>query len=247
MSTERYVEKIRELIDKVERTQVENIKRAAEWITGSVARGDLVYIFGAGHSHILCYEVFARAGGFPHWQPILDQGLDFGAGARRQGGFERLPGYAQYVIRDYDIGPDDVVIVISNSGRNPAPVEIALEAKARGAKIVALTSMAHSSSVSAANPAGKRLFEISDLVIDNGCPPGDALVSLEGLPAKVAPGSTVLGALILNCIVAQVAQNLLDRGLTPAVAMSGNLDGGQDFNKRVLEPVRKKLGHVRHM
>ena len=247
MSTERYVEKIRELIDKVERTQVENIKRAAEWITGSVARGDLVYIFGAGHSHILCYEVFARAGGFPHWQPILDHGLDFGAGARRQGGFERLPGYAQYVIRDYDIGPDDVVIVISNSGRNPAPVEIALEAKARGAKIVALTSMAHSSSVSAANPAGKRLFEISDLVIDNGCPPGDALVSLEGLPAKVAPGSTVLGALILNCIVAQVAQNLLDRGLTPAVAMSGNLDGGQDFNKRVLEPVRKKLGHVRHM
>jgi uncharacterized phosphosugar-binding protein len=126
-------------------------------------------------------------------------------------------------------------------------VEIALEAKERGAKIIALTSMAHSSSVSAANPAGKRLFEISDLVIDNGCPPGDALVSLEGLPAKVAPGSTVLGALILNCIVAQVAQNLLDRGVTPAVAMSGNLEGGQDFNKRVLEPIRKKLGHVRHM
>ena len=247
MSVERYVEEIRGLIDKVESTQVENIKRAAQWITDSVARGDLVYIFGAGHSHILCYEVFARAGGFPHWQPILDQGLDFGAGARRQGGFERLPGYAQYVIRDYDIKPDDVVIVISNSGRNPAPVEIALEAKERGAKIIALTSMAHSSSVSAANPAGKRLFEISDLVIDNGCPAGDALISLEGLPAKVAPGSTVLGALILNCIVAQVAQNLLDRGVKPPVWISGNLEGGQDYNKRIVEPVERKLGHVRHM
>jgi uncharacterized phosphosugar-binding protein len=247
MSAERYVSEVRKLIDKLDSTQMDNIKRAAEWITDSVARDDLVYIFGAGHSHILCYEVFARAGGFPHWQPILDHGLDFGAGARRQGGFERLPGYAQYVIRDYDIGPDDVVIVISNSGRNPAPVEIALEAKARGAKIVALTSMAHSSSVSAANPAGKRLFEISDLVIDNGCPAGDALISLEGLPAKVAPGSTVLGALILNCIVAQVAQNLLDRGKEPPVWISGNLEGGQDYNKRVVEPVEKELGHVRHM
>jgi len=247
MSAERYIEEVKRLVDEVERTQMDSIKQAAEWITGSMIRGDLVYIFGAGHSHILCYEVFARAGDFPHWQPILDHGLDFGAGARRQGGFERLPGYAQYVIRDYDIGPDDVVIVISNSGRNPAPVEMAMEAKERGARIIALTSMAHSSSVSPFNPAGKRLYEVADLVLDNGCPPGDALVELDGLPPRVGPGSTVLGALILNAIVVQVAQNLLDRGETPAVAMSGNLEGGQEFNRRVLEPVRKKLGHIRHM
>jgi uncharacterized phosphosugar-binding protein len=247
MGAEQYVVEIRKLVDKLENTQMDNIKRAAELITDTIVKGRLPFVFGAGHSHLLCYEVFARAGGLAQWQPILDHGQDFNSGARRQGGFERLPGLSAIIIRDYDVQPEDVMIVISNSGRNPAPVEMALEAKKRGAIIIALTSMAHSSSVSPANPAGKRLYEIADLVLDNGCPPGDALVKFEGLPPRVGPGSTVMGALIMNCIVTQVAENLLERGETPAVAMSGNLEGGKEYNAKVLGPARQKLGHIRHM
>lgn len=248
MSAEQYILEIKKLIEKVEKTQISNIRRAAELIADSIMRDRLVYVFGAGHSHLLAYEVFARAGGLAQMQPILDHGLDFGSGARRQGGFERLPGYARIVIQDYDIRPGDVMIVISNSGRNPAPVEMALEGKKRGATVIALTSLPHSMSVSSSDPSGKRLFEVADLVLDTGCVAGDALVKLEGLPPRVGPGSTVIGALILNAIVVQVAKNLLDRGETPAVAFSGNLEGGQEYNEKVLDKIMEKFrGQMRHM
>jgi uncharacterized phosphosugar-binding protein len=247
MGADKYIEGIEGLIAGVKGTQIDGIRQVAQWAAESIRKDRLVFVFGAGHSALLCQEMFARAGGLLQVQPILDPGLDFFAGARRQGGFERLTGYAKIVIQDYDIRPDDVVIVISNSGRNPAPVEMALEAKDRGAKIVALTSMPHSQSVSAANPAGKRLFEVADLVLDTGCPPGDALVELKGLPPRVAPSSTVIGALILNAIVAQVAKNLLDQGVTPAVGFSGNLDKGREYNQKVLGELRAKFrARMRH-
>jgi uncharacterized phosphosugar-binding protein len=248
MSAEQYILEIKNLIEKVEETQLGNIRRAAELVTDSIMKDRLVYVFGAGHSSLLSMEVFARAGGILQMQPILDVGLDFGSGARRQGGFERLPGYARIVIQDYDIGPGDVLIVISNSGRNPAPVEMALEGKKRGATIIALTSLPHSTSVSSNDPSGKRLFEVADLVLDTGCVTGDALVKLEGLPPRVGPGSTVIGALILNAIVVQAAKNLLDRGETPPVPLSGNLEGGWEYNEKVLGKIREKFRRqMRHM
>jgi uncharacterized phosphosugar-binding protein len=241
MSAEHYFAEIRSLMDQAEETQLASIKRVAELVTESIINDRPVYVFGAGHSALLSMEVFARAGGLLQMQPILDSGLDFLSGARRQGGFERLPGYARIVIQDYDIEPDDVMIVISNSGRNPAPVEMALEAKDRGATIVALTSMPHSTSVSPNNPAGKMLYDVADVILDTGCPAGDATVKIEGLPPRVAPSSTVMGALILNAVVAQVCQNLLERGLTPPVGFSGNLEGGQEYNERVLGEMRRKF------
>jgi uncharacterized phosphosugar-binding protein len=248
MSAEQYILEIKKLIEKVEETQLSNIRRAAELIADCIMKDRLIYIFGAGHSHLLANECFVRAGGLANVQAILDPGLDFGSGTRRQSGFERLPGYAKIVIQDYDIQPGDVMIVISNSGRNPAPVEMALEGKKRRATIIALTSLPHSTSVSSNDPSGKRLFEVADLVLDNGCVAGDALVELEGLPPRVGPGSTVIGALILNAIVVQVAKNLLDRGEIPPVAFSGNLEGGREYNEKVLSKIREKLWHqMRHM
>jgi len=247
VSAEKYIAHVRELIDQVERTQLDNIRQAAEMVTEAVKKGRLIYIFGAGHSALLSQEVFARAGGLMQMQPILDPGLDFFAGAGRQGGFERLPGYARIVIEDYDIGPQDVMIVISNSGRNPAPVEMALEGKKRGAKIIALASVPHSMSVEPANPAGKRLIEVADLVLDSGCPSGDAVVKLEGLLPRVGPSSTVIGALILNAIVVQVAANLLAQGLAPAVAFSGNLQGNKEYNERTMRAFDEQYkGRTKH-
>ena len=247
MSAEQYITEIRLLVDGVEATQLETIKRVAGLICDAIIRERPTFVFGAGHSALLSIDLFARAGGLLQIQPMLDAGLDFFSGARRQGGFERLPGYAEIMIQDYDIQPDDVVIVISNSGRNPAPVEMALEAKDRGAVVVALTSMPHSSAVTAANPSGRRLFEVADLVLDSGVPAGDAIVELEGLPPRVAPSSTVMGSLILNSIVAETAQILLDKGKTPAVGFSGNLEKGREYNEKVLGAVRKRFrARLRH-
>lgn len=248
MSAEQYILEIKKLIERVEKTQLSNIRHVAELIEDSIMRDRLVYVFGAGHSHLLAYECFNRAGGLVTMQAILDTGLDFGSGMRRQGGFERLPGYAKIVIQDYDIRPGDVMIIISNSGRNPAPVEMALEGKKRGATIIALTSLPHSTSVSSSDPSGKRLFEVANIVLDTGCVAGDALVKLEGLPPRVGPGSTVMGALILNAIVVQIAKNLLDRAEIPPVALSGNLAGGREYNEKVLGKIRKKFkGQMRHI
>lgn len=244
MSAEQYIAEIKALIDSLEKTQMEKIHQVAELAANAFVSNNLVYVFGAGHSALLASEIFARAGGLFHMQGIFDEGMAVSVGARRQGNFERLPGYIPCIIQDYDIGPGDVVIVASNSGRNPAPVQMALEAKKLGAVVVALTSLKHTNSVTSSDPSGKKLNEVADIVIDNGCPAGDAVVSLAGLPTKVGPTSTVMGATILNAIVVQAAKILLDRGIEPPVPMSGNMPNGKEYNKKFLvlkEKFSKKL------
>ena len=136
MSAKKYIQEAKELIEKIEKNQLDAIHKVAKLVTEAIINERLVFIFGAGHSNILCIETFARAGGLANMQPMLDAGLDYGSGAQRQSGFERLPGYAKCMVHDYGIKEGDLVIIISNSGRNPAPVEMALEVKELGATVV---------------------------------------------------------------------------------------------------------------
>jgi uncharacterized phosphosugar-binding protein len=134
-----------------------------------------------------------------------------------------------------------VVLVHSVSGRNAAPVEVALYAKQQGAKVIALTSLDYSRSVAPRSGTGYRLFEVADLVIDNGAPRGDAVVQLAGFLQPVAPVSTVLSTALVNAIVAEVCAILLERGITPPVFMSANLDGGDAHNARLMERYRGRV------
>lgn len=247
MSAENYLQAVMALISKIQETQLDAIKKVAELVSNAIIDERLIYLFGAGHSSLLTIECFARAGGLVNVQPMLDSGLDFLDGAKRQGAFERLPGYAKCMISDYDIKPDDLVIVISNSGRNPAPVEMALEAKKLGAIVVGITSLAHTNSVSSNDPSGMKLVEVSNIVIDNGCPPGDALIEFPDLLPRVGPGSTVAGAAILNAIVTQAAKNLTDQGIRPPVALSGNLPEAAEYNKNFFEQREKFRNKMRHI
>ena len=246
MSAELYIAEVKKLIEKIETTQMDAIRKVAELVSDAIIKQNLVFIFGAGHSNILAIETFDRAGGLGNMQAMLDSGLHYFSGAHRQSGFERLPGYARCIIGDYNIKAGDVLIVLSNSGRNPVPVQMALEAKKLGAVIVALTSLEHSKAVTSNDPSGKKLYEIADIVIDNGCPPGDALVSLPGLLPKVGPGSTVAGATIMNAIITQASQNVLDKGLNPPVFFSGNLPDAADYNQKFMvqqEIFTRKMKH----
>lgn len=246
MSAEKYIQAAKNLIEKIENSQMDAIRQVADLVTEAIINEKLVFIYGAGHSSILCIETFARAGGLANMQAMLDAGLYMISGAQRQGGFERLPGYASCMVNDYGISEGDLVIVISNSGRNPAPVEMALEVKKLGATVVGLTSLAHSNSVTSNDPSGKKLMEIADIVIDNGCPPGDAMIELPGLLPKVGPGSTVGGAVILNSIITQAAANLLEKGLKPPVAFSGNLPEAEEYNKSFRKQREKFSRQMRH-
>lgn len=246
MGAELFFGEVKKLIEKIESSQMEKIQSVAELISQAIIDEKLVYIFGAGHSNILAIECFDRAGGLANMQPMLDAGLDYFSGARRQGGFERLPGYIGCIINDYDIQKNDIVIIMSNSGRNPAPVQMALEVKKRGALVVAITSIEHSNAVSSNDPSGKKLLEVADIVIDNGCPAGDAMIKLDNLVPRVGPGSTIAGAIILNSIITQAAKNTLDKGFSPPVFFSGNLPQAAAYNEKAIfqqEKFAKKMKH----
>jgi uncharacterized phosphosugar-binding protein len=246
MSAELYIAEVKKLIEKIETTQMDSIQKVAELVSDAIIKNNLVYIFGAGHSNILAIECFDRAGGLMNMQAMLDSGLDYFSGARRQGGFERLPGYISCIVKDYDIKQGDVVIILSNSGRNPAPVQMAIEVKKLGAIVVALTSLEHTNAVTSNDPSGKKLIDIADIIIDNGCPAGDAMVKLPNLLPKVGPGSTVAGAVILESIVTQAAKNVLDKGFNPPVGFSGNLPEAKEYNEKFFKQEEVFTRKMRH-
>jgi uncharacterized phosphosugar-binding protein len=138
----------------------------------------------------------------------------------------------------------DVVIVHSVSRRNAAAVEFAQAARARGAAVIAVTSLEYSRAVEPRQPGQPRLFETADLVLDNHVPIGDALIELPGLPQRAGPLSTVTGAAILNAVAVRVAELLLERTGDAPVFVSANLDGGEARNQRWLDHYRGRLTYL---
>ena len=154
---------------------------------------------------------------------------------------ERVEGMADVMLHYYEPSAKDALIIISNSGRNAAPIEMAKGAKARGVPVIAITSLAHSKGTNSRHSSGKKLYELADVVIDNGCPKGDCLMHLEGLRQPVGAGSGVAGLFIAHSIIVQTIQNLLERGIEPPVFMSGNLDGSDEFNHRFIERYKGRI------
>lgn len=241
MSGKKYIECMKELIERIETTQWAQIEKTASMIADVIAEGGVIHIFGAGHTHILATEMFCRAGGLVPVSPIVDPDMMVYFGPNKGSLLERLQGFGKAVFETHDARSGELIIVVSNSGRNPTPIEIAMAAKERGLKVVALTSMAFSREVTSRHSSGKRLFELADLVIDNCSPKGDAAVELEGLEGRVGPTTTVTNAIILNTIVTQVAANLLERGISPPVLLSGNLDVSREHNNRLRDQYRGRI------
>lgn len=233
MLAELYCEHVEKLVCFLKNTQMETIKKAAQMMADSIVDRHPIHVFGTGHSHILAEEVSFRAGGLRVMSPILDMGYMVYGGARKSSKLERLPGFASAVLDNHDLRPGEILVIVSNSGKNQGPVEAALYAKQKGLKVVAITSMAHTTATPSEHPSGKRLFEIADLVIDNGSPLGDACLELDPDLPKVGPLSTIACAVVLECIVSEIAAELHARGIMPPIALSGNLPGGEQYNSKV--------------
>jgi uncharacterized phosphosugar-binding protein len=220
-----YLSGLQAILERLKSEQAENIRQAGQLVAAAIAADGVVHTFGAGHSHLIAEEAFFRAGGIAAVNPILDERLVFLRGALESTRAEREEGFARALLDREDVRAGDVAIVISNSGRNTAPVEMALEMKSRAVRVIAITSLEHSSASASLHPSGKRLFEIADLTVDNGVPSGDALLRIPGLDSKIGPSSTVAGAAAVNSIVIEAASELAKRGLPVPLLPSANSDG----------------------
>lgn len=242
---ERYYEKIVEILNDIHSTQQEQVEAAAELICTTVTSGAKIYAFGCAHAGMLTEELFYRAGGLMLINPIFGSGLMLNeVPVTKTSQFERLSGYAQVLLNSVKLGTKDLLILISSSGRNSVPVEMALGAKERGAKVITLTSLDYTQNVTSRHVSGKKVFEIADLVLDNCCQLGDAVLQIEGLSQKMAPATTIAGSFILNSVVARSVEKMIALGLEPPVYLSGNLDSGDEHNIRLLEKYQDRLVYI---
>ena len=236
-----YLKNIYALLEKLEKTQENTIDQVASVCAEAISHGGLLYFFGTGHSHMICEEPFYRAGGLACVYPILETDLMLHEGASKSSGYERIEGLGNVVIANTSIGKGDVLFIASNSGRNCAVIDAAMEAKKRGAITVAITSMNHTTQVASRHSSGLNLFQVCDYVLDNGGELGDASVELAGLGQKIAPTSSVIDITLVNLIVVNTMERLLQKGMKPPVFMSANTDAGDKANACVLEIYKGKI------
>lgn len=203
----------------------EGIERAAEWIAQTLVKDGLLFAAGSGHSHMLAEELFYRAGGLAAVVPLLETPLMLHDGAVKSTRLERVEGYAEVVIDDAAPTADDLLVIASNSGRNAYPVGLALAARKRGCRTIAVTSLDTARQVESRHSSGKLLAEVADLVLDNHVPYGDAALDIAGVPGRVAPLSTLAGVTLLNASIARAVQLAVGRGHVPDVFTSANSEG----------------------
>lgn len=234
--TRDYLDRCRGLIDAVAQ-QEPLIRQAADWFAATILAGRMVHLFGSGHSRILVEEMWPRYGSFPGFNPIVELSLSFhnlvvGANGQRQAMFlENVSGLAVRILRNYDLSPLDSALVVSSSGCNLVPIEMAEEFQRRNVRVVAIISQEHSRASTSRRTDGRKLQDFADLVLDTGAPVGDAMVRVPGLDTPVAPGSTVGGCLLVNSIKAEVAARLTAAGKPPKVLTAGALIGAARANQ----------------
>ncbi|MDQ0189849.1 SIS domain-containing protein [Alicyclobacillus cycloheptanicus] len=237
VSAESFFASVDDALTKVKTTQLPAIKRVAGRLANRIRIGGVVHLFGTGHSRVFAMEMCNRAGGLVPMHMISTDDLQRrgvrAASDLEDPSLERDPQVAHELLACCDIQPADAAIIVSHSGRNGALVEFALLLKDRGIPVIGVTSMSHTLSVASRHPSGKRLFEVADDVIDNCGPVGDAMLYDERLGTKVCPISSVTGAVIAQCLTAEITRNLLEWGVSVPVLKSSNLDGADAWNETV--------------
>lgn len=240
MIFESYYQKTVKVLEKIRTTQHAAIIRAAQVAERTIAEDGIIYIFGCGHSHLIALDNFYRAGGLCNVCPILDADLMLHDGAAKSSKMEKMSGIAENVLDRYCLTDKDCLFVISNSGKNAVPVEMALSAGKRGISTVAVVSGAYFQDRS----DGPMLYRCADLYIDNCVPHGDAVMELEGCDTPMGSLSTVASAFILQSVLLEAAAACAARGIKPSIYKSGNVDGGSAFNQSL---IRKYMPRIKHL
>jgi uncharacterized phosphosugar-binding protein len=241
------------LLEKLKDTQSDAIQKGADLCADRISRGGLVFLFGNGHSRMLCEEMIPRQGCFPGFVALVETALSNHAGIIGANGLreslylEKYEGYAEQILRGFRFGEHDAFIIISTSGIRPVIVEMAMGAKQRRLPVIAILSKSHCEQSEPAHPSGKKLTDFADIVIDNQCPKGDCVLQLNGLEWPTGPVSTITGATIINMIRCATAEGLLQRGIVPTLLPSHQFVGNNKAAEQLelfYEAYRRSLAHL---
>jgi len=248
-----FFEKAIELLHRLRNTQSHAIQQAADMCADRISRGGLVFLFGNGHSRMLCEEMIPRQGCFTGFYALVETAVSNHApvlapnGLREVLYLEKYEGFAEQILKGFKFGPHDAFIVISTSGIRPVIVEMAMGARERGLPVIAIVSRAHCEESPPAHSSGKKLIDCADIVIDNQCPRGDCVLQLEGLDWATGPVSTIMGAMIINMIRCATAEALLRKGIVPTMLPSHQFVGNAKADEQMelfYEAYRKSLAHL---
>ena len=243
MLYQNYYEQVDIVLEKVQNTQHKAIETAAQMIANSWKQDGMLYVFGCGHSHIIGEDLFYRAGGTASICAMLDSDLMLHGGAVKSSHYEKITGLATPIFQRYQLTKRDVLIVVSTSGINSVPIEMAMCAKERGIPVIAIVSMAYQEDASR-HPSGKKLCEVADIVIDNCVCHGDAAVQLPGTAIYAGPISTISSCYIAQAMVIQADEELLQAGITPPIYVSGNIPGGMERNQNLIDRYMPRIKHL---
>ncbi|MDR3688665.1 MAG: SIS domain-containing protein [Fimbriimonas sp.] len=245
MSYRTYLQAAREAVDRVLDSQGGSIEAAAGILVNAIVSKQSIFSFGASHSFITTEEMVYRTGGLMLVNPIYPHGMNlFVRPLTATSKMERVVGLGSEMLASSPAKRGDVLLITSTSGRNAVTIDMALEAKSKGIETIGITSLAYTGGVGSRHPSGKKLVDLCDVVIDNCVPLGDSAVMIPGFPQKVGPLSSVTGCAIVNAIVTEVVDRLVKLGVEPPVFMSANLDGGDDWNSRLLANNRDRIHYL---
>lgn len=238
-----YWKEVGSVLDHVMSTQAEKIEKCARIVADSLAKDGMLYVFGCGHSHIIGEDLFYRAGGTAAVCAMLDSDLMLHTGAAKSSVYEKMSGLAQPVFERYGITDKDVLLVVSTSGINCVPIEMAMCAKERGIPVIAIVSDAYRGDTSR-HPSGRKLHDVADIVLDNGVCHGDAAVQIGDTDMRVGPISTISSCLIAQSIVVQADEWMHEQGMNPPVYVSGNIPGGMEKNQDLIRRYMPRNKHL---
>jgi len=241
-----YLDEVHQITENILSANAAATAKAAARMADQIANDRLIRIFGpGGHSNLATQELFFRAGGLMHVDAILDEGTLLSNGALRSMAIERTPGYGRVVIADRRIGEHDLLILVNAYGINAALIDAALEANARGADLIGVSSRRHAEGTApehpARHPTKRNLHDLVDIHIDTQVPIGDAVVEVPGVTEPIAAISTFANAFALNCLSIATVAELAARGIEPPIWRSGNAPGGDEANARFLDRFRDRV------
>jgi uncharacterized phosphosugar-binding protein len=238
-----YLNTVIEMLEQIRDEEAGPINDAAVLLADTIENGNSIFAFGCSHSSLPVQDLVYRAGGLMLINPIYGPGITaLDTRPPTLGSdIEKLPGFAKLLLDNYPIKAGDVLIVVSVSGRNAVPIEIAQLAQERGIKVIGLTSRAYTQSVESRHASGKKMYDFADVVLDNKVDKGDAVLEDERVPQKFVPASGVTSTALLQALVAATIEEVLERGITPPVYLAANVDGGAAYNQRLLEENRERI------
>ena len=243
---EKYYSAIKENIDKVNASQIDNIKKAAKLMADAIENDKLISVYGGGGHTTLCMgEMFFRAGGLANINPVMETGLSVFNQALKYLELERTVNYGSAIMKYYDLKKGDLLIVFHNIGINPATIDAVEEAKKRGAIIVAVSSSYWQNEMPKdhfiRHPNGKNLFDYADVCIDDYNPVGDAVIKVEGFDTPIAPVSNIVDFYIAHLLEIATVEECVRRGITPPCWTSANTPSGDEKNAALLEKYRPRV------